>query len=724
MIKIKKMKKYITILLLTTVVFSSCKKFLEEEQVATLTYKYYESEQGCEALINSCYEGLRLKAGNEWSYGMFNYGTDEYMKGFEYTQPYAQPEYNDYTVELDAESKGNSFVADVGDLWAITYNGIDRCNVAVEKIPLVDDGIGTLKDDDGKNIRLSEVRFLRAYHYFMLVQQFGAIPLKLEASSTITYYWPRTPIKEVYEAIVEDLEFAYKYCPEQQEEIGRVTKDAVRHYLAKVLLTRASYVPDPADNERDYDRGGDPTTDLQQAAKLIDEIDAGGRHSLVEDYADLWKQNDDKTNWEENSEILFSIQYNDVVGLNHEDGSPYKNQLHEFWFNQYDKPDNMGTERNIEYGRPFRRLFLTDYAIDIHDRLNDSRIRKSLIEVHYCTTTDDAKMPKWTKEELLFAFTDVAPDGSWAIRYGDTVRVGEIKFKKATKITNSEHVTVGDTAKVFLLNDSTTTLTDREMIAAGYKIHARYFWLTDASRNPVKLITFDRDFDQLQSSGDTVVGSSSIMASSWDRNKSPSLIKYWDRLKPNGYDSHTGTRDVFLARLAESYLIGAEAYGRLKNYTKAVYYINKVRKRAAYKDGETKTGFWLKYDGGSAANLTASTETNLQITEAYWNDNSNDAKEMYPSSADTKEERFIHFILNERCREMLGEMVRWEDLVRTNTLVERALLFNNDTRNVGNLQKFHRIRPIPQIHLDAIKIKDESRFLTKEEKAEYQNEGY
>jgi hypothetical protein len=71
---------------------------------------------------------------------------------------------------------------------------------------------------------------------------------------------------------------------------------------------------------------------------------------------------------------------------------------------------------------------------------------------------------------------------------------------------------------------------------------------------------------------------------------------------------------------------------------------------------------------------------------------------------------------------MLGEMVRWEDLVRTNTLVERATEFNDDTRNSGTIRKFHRIRPIPQIHLDAIKV--DGRFLTEAEKQEYQNEGY
>lgn len=709
------MKKIIVIVFSLLAFLYSCEKFLEEEQVATLSYGYYETEQGCEALVNSCYESLRLKAGNEWSYGMFNYGTDEYMKGFEWTQPYAQPEYNDYTPDLDSESKGDSFVADVGDLWAITYNGIDRCNVAVEKIALVDDGIGMLKDQEGKDIRTAEVRFIRAYHYFVLVQQFGAIPLTVEASSGLEFEWPRTEIKEIYRAILADLEWAYDHIPEVQDQFGRVTKDAVRHYWAKVLLTRASYVPDAGDNPRDYDRGGNPTEDLQKAAALIEEIHEGGHHSLVSDYAELFREGN-----EINEEIIFSIQYNDVEGLNGDNASPYKNQLHEFWFNQYDVDPGMA--RNIEYGRPFRRLFLTDYAVDIHDRLNDSRLRKSLLEVYFCTETRTANIPTWTEEELLFAFEDVAPDGSWAIRYGDTVRAGEMKFSPATEIAESEYVNVGDTALVFLLNDENTTLTDRQMVAAGHKIYARYYWTTNADGSLDELVTYDRDDDLLENSNRFVVGSDNIETSTWNRNKSPSLIKYWDRTKPGGYNSHWGTRDVFLARLAESYLIAAEAYGRLGDYNKAAEFINYVRNRAAYKEGEEKGIYWQKFDGGSEEDATTSTVDDMLIDATYWDDASNDEIEMYPEGVNTKEERFIHFILNEKCREMLGEMVRWEDLVRTCTLVERATTFNDDTRNSGTIQKFHRIRPIPQIHLDAIKV--DGRFLTPAEKQEYQNEGY
>ncbi|MGW8317403.1 MAG: RagB/SusD family nutrient uptake outer membrane protein [Bacteroidales bacterium] len=474
-------------------------------------------------------------------------------------------------------------------------------------------------------------------------------------------------------------------------------------------------IPESSDNPRDYDRGGNPTEDLQKAASLIEEIREGGRHSLVPDYADVWDEDN-----QVNPEIIFSIQYNQVEGLNGNDASPYKNQLHEFWGNQYDN-QAPGMARVLNYGRPFRRLFLTDYAVNISDRYNDSRLRKSMLEVYYCTEVLEANIPKWTAEELLFAFEDVAADGSWAIRYGDTIRAGDLKFAYASVIPDSKLVNVGDTALVFLINDENTTLTDRQMVGAGYRIYARYYWATDENRNPTELITYDRDDDLLSISPRYVNGSETIESFTWDRNHSPSLLKYMDTHK---FDvaNHWGTRDVFLARLAESYLIAAEAYGRLGDYNKAAEFINLVRTRAAYKEGEEKGQYWRMYDHGTDADYTASTVDAMQITSGYWDDASHNEEEMYPPSVDSKEERFIAYILNERCRELLGEMVRWEDLVRTGTLVERTTEFNDDTRNSGTIQKFHRIRPIPQIHLDAIKV--DGRYLTAAEKQEYQNEGY
>jgi hypothetical protein len=49
-------------------------------------------------------------------------------------------------------------------------------------------------------------------------------------------------------------------------------------------------------------------------------------------------------------------------------------------------------------------------------------------------------------------------------------------------------------------------------------------------------------------------------------------------------------------------------------------------------------------------------------------------------------------MLNERTRELCGELYRWEDLARTETFYDRTKMFNPDATN---LAPYHKLRPIP-----------------------------
>jgi hypothetical protein len=71
----------------------------------------------------------------------------------------------------------------------------------------------------------------------------------------------------------------------------------------------------------------------------------------------------------------------------------------------------------------------------------------------------------------------------------------------------------------------------------------------------------------------------------------------------------------------------------------------------------------------------------------------------------TADELNMDFILDERARELLGEMHRWFDLKRTGTLVERVKKHNPD--GGPNIQPFHTLRPIPSDQLDRVTNKQE-----------------
>lgn len=137
---------------------------------------------------------------------------------------------------------------------------------------------------------------------------------------------------------------------------------------------------------------------------------------------------------------------------------------------------------------------------------------------------------------------------------------------------------------------------------------------------------------------------------------SPYMKKYNDTKRSNL--NFPSIRPVIAYRFAETYLIAAEAAYRTGNMADAVNYINIIRTRAAY-------------PGGNPAAL--------QVTAADLN---------------------IDFILDERSRELCGELMRWLDLVRTGKLLERVKLHNPEA--AINILPKHTLRPIPQAQIDAV----------------------
>jgi starch-binding outer membrane protein, SusD/RagB family len=141
----------------------------------------------------------------------------------------------------------------------------------------------------------------------------------------------------------------------------------------------------------------------------------------------------------------------------------------------------------------------------------------------------------------------------------------------------------------------------------------------------------------------------------YDATLSATMTKYFDTKRPDL--NSPSVRPVIAFRLAETYLIAAEAAFMTGNMTDAVKYINVVRERAAY----------------PAVNVTA-----MDITVA---------------------DLSIDFILDERTRELCGENVRWWDLVRTGKLLERVRMHNKEA--APNIIDKHVLRPIPQAQIDA-----------------------
>jgi len=198
---------------------------------------------------------------------------------------------------------------------------------------------------------------------------------------------------------------------------------------------------------------------------------------------------------------------------------------------------------------------------------------------------------------------------------------------KAGTVNGYPKMALGDTSMVFL---KTVATAEQNANAAGrYKI-------------------FDRN-TMYKSDGTLLLRSQFIQMS-----------KFMDptRLTAN---QEWSSRDGFVIRIAEMYLIAAEALMNT-NPTEALKYMNDLRKKRAI----------------------IGKEADMEIA----------AKDLT-----------IDFILDERGRELAGELFRWYDLKRTGKLVSYVQKYNMDAK--ANIKEIHNLRPIPQVQLDAVSNKDE-----------------
>ncbi|GAB3253423.1 RagB/SusD family nutrient uptake outer membrane protein [Larkinella harenae] len=145
-----------------------------------------------------------------------------------------------------------------------------------------------------------------------------------------------------------------------------------------------------------------------------------------------------------------------------------------------------------------------------------------------------------------------------------------------------------------------------------------------------------------------------LVPSLYRPNLFPGLQKFLDPLRPDR-TYEPGSRDFIMFRLAETYLIAAEALIKQGKAADAVPFINAVRRRAAWPGKQAE----------------------MEITAA---------------------QATMDFIMEERERELAGEMHRWFDLKRWGVLVARVKAYNPD--GAPNIKDFHVLRPIPQDQID------------------------
>jgi hypothetical protein len=124
-------------------------------------------------------------------------------------------------------------------LWSTAYTSLYEVNACLQGIP-ASAGIS----DSLKNQLVGELKVIRAFYYFNLVNLFGGVPLVTQTNFTVTASQPRASVDSVYGLILSDLTSARTMLRPVYPSAGRArinlyTADAL---LAKVYLYRGDWV--------------------------------------------------------------------------------------------------------------------------------------------------------------------------------------------------------------------------------------------------------------------------------------------------------------------------------------------------------------------------------------------------------------------------------------------------------------------------------------------------
>jgi hypothetical protein len=212
----------------------SCKKsFLElQPKGQFLESNYYANPDEAFAAVIAAYDPLVTETGgidNTYSdpLGALNSASDDcYAGGGSASDVTPWQVINNYTL-TPAQGPQNQF-------WAINFQGVNRTDVLLEKLPQVP-GLSA----DLLKRYTAEGQFLRAHYYFDLVRLFKNVPLILNSLNlTNVYDQVQATPEAVYTQIENDLKAAIPGLPATvpTTDGGRVTQGAAKALLGKVYL--------------------------------------------------------------------------------------------------------------------------------------------------------------------------------------------------------------------------------------------------------------------------------------------------------------------------------------------------------------------------------------------------------------------------------------------------------------------------------------------------------
>lgn len=257
---------------------TSCSDFLDASNKSNVTAKQsFATKEGLNNLVNNAYQHLQNVYAAPLFTSCFSAGTDMYAD--------ARNKMNEALNTYETLTPENT---DIKNLYTYLYSGIRAANSVSYYAQTAQ------VDDKTKGQLVGEARVLAAYEYYLLVNNFGGVPIMKDFLTTADTGYPKSSAADVYAYIISELEDVISKNVLQVSTAtkggGRISQETAKAILAKTYLSAAWDL-----NKQEY---------FSKAATLADEVIAGRR--LTTPFAKLWKADG---SGDDNEEFLWDVEY-------------------------------------------------------------------------------------------------------------------------------------------------------------------------------------------------------------------------------------------------------------------------------------------------------------------------------------------------------------------------------------------------------------------------------
>ena len=257
---------------------TSCSDFLDASNKSNVTAKQsFATKEGLNNLVNNAYQHLQNVYAAPLFTSCFSAGTDMYAD--------ARNKMNEALNTYETLTPENT---DIKNLYTYLYSGIRAANSVSYYAQTAQ------VDDKTKSQLIGEARVLAAYEYYLLVNNFGGVPIMKDFLTTADTGYPKSSAADVYAYIISELEDVISKNVLQASTAtkggGRISQETAKAILAKTYLSAAWDL-----NKQEY---------FSKAAALADEVIAGRK--LTTPFAKLWKADG---SGDDNEEFLWDVEY-------------------------------------------------------------------------------------------------------------------------------------------------------------------------------------------------------------------------------------------------------------------------------------------------------------------------------------------------------------------------------------------------------------------------------